>query len=40
MFIAGWAFLKLVFRRKRVWTKTVKNGSMGSDDAVKNGLFS
>jgi len=31
MFIAGWAFLKLVFRRKRVWTKTVKKGSMGSE---------
>ncbi len=29
MFIAGWAFLKLVFRRKRVWTKTVKKGSHG-----------
>jgi cellulose synthase/poly-beta-1,6-N-acetylglucosamine synthase-like glycosyltransferase len=28
MFIAGWAFLKLVFRRKRVWTKTVKKGSL------------
>jgi cellulose synthase/poly-beta-1,6-N-acetylglucosamine synthase-like glycosyltransferase len=27
MFIAGWAFLKLVFRRKRVWTKTVKKGN-------------
>ena len=27
MFIAGWAFLKLIFRRKRVWTKTVKQGS-------------
>ena len=26
IFIAGWAFLKLVFRRKRVWTKTVKKG--------------
>ncbi len=26
MCIAGWAFLKLVFRRKRVWTKTVKKG--------------
>jgi cellulose synthase/poly-beta-1,6-N-acetylglucosamine synthase-like glycosyltransferase len=26
MFIAGWAFLKLVFRRKRVWTKTAKTG--------------
>ena len=28
MFIAGWAFLKLIFRTKRVWTKTVKKGSM------------
>jgi cellulose synthase/poly-beta-1,6-N-acetylglucosamine synthase-like glycosyltransferase len=28
MVIAGWAFLKLVFRRKRVWTKTVKKGSL------------
>jgi len=27
MFIAGWAFLKFVFRTKRVWTKTVKKGS-------------
>ncbi len=26
MFIAGWAFLKLVFRRKREWTKTEKKG--------------
>ena len=26
MFIAAWAFLKLAFRRKRVWTKTVKKG--------------
>jgi len=26
MVIAGWAFLKLVFRRKRVWSKTVKRG--------------
>jgi cellulose synthase/poly-beta-1,6-N-acetylglucosamine synthase-like glycosyltransferase len=26
MFIAGWAFLKLVFRTKRDWTKTAKNG--------------
>jgi cellulose synthase/poly-beta-1,6-N-acetylglucosamine synthase-like glycosyltransferase len=26
MCIAGWAFLKLVFRRKRVWSKTVKKG--------------
>ena len=26
MVIAGWAFLKLVFRRKRVWDKTAKKG--------------
>jgi cellulose synthase/poly-beta-1,6-N-acetylglucosamine synthase-like glycosyltransferase len=26
MCIAGWAFLQLLFRRKRVWTKTVKKG--------------
>jgi cellulose synthase/poly-beta-1,6-N-acetylglucosamine synthase-like glycosyltransferase len=26
MFFAGWAFLKFVFRRKRVWTKTAKKG--------------
>jgi cellulose synthase/poly-beta-1,6-N-acetylglucosamine synthase-like glycosyltransferase len=26
MCIAGWAFLKLVFRRKRVWSKTMKKG--------------
>ena len=28
MFIAGWAFLQLIFRRKRVWSKTVKKGFM------------
>jgi cellulose synthase/poly-beta-1,6-N-acetylglucosamine synthase-like glycosyltransferase len=27
MCIAGWAFLKLLFRRKRDWSKTAKNGS-------------
>jgi cellulose synthase/poly-beta-1,6-N-acetylglucosamine synthase-like glycosyltransferase len=27
MCIAGWAFLKLVTRRKREWSKTAKNGS-------------
>ena len=27
MFIAVWAFLKLIFKRKRVWTKTIKTGS-------------
>ena len=26
MCIAGWAFLKLISRRKKVWTKTVKKG--------------
>jgi cellulose synthase/poly-beta-1,6-N-acetylglucosamine synthase-like glycosyltransferase len=26
MCIAGWAFFKFVFRRKKVWTKTVKKG--------------
>ena len=26
MCIAGWAFLKLIFRQKRVWNKTVKKG--------------
>jgi cellulose synthase/poly-beta-1,6-N-acetylglucosamine synthase-like glycosyltransferase len=26
MIIASWAFLKLVFRRKRVWSKTLKKG--------------
>jgi cellulose synthase/poly-beta-1,6-N-acetylglucosamine synthase-like glycosyltransferase len=26
IFIAGWAFLQLVFRRKRVWSKTAKKG--------------
>jgi hypothetical protein len=31
MFIAGWAFLKLVFRRKRVWSKTVKKGFITSN---------
>ncbi len=38
MFIAGWAFLKLVFRRPRDWTKTAKDGSMGS--AANKGLLS
>jgi cellulose synthase/poly-beta-1,6-N-acetylglucosamine synthase-like glycosyltransferase len=39
MFIAGWAFLKLVFRRKREWTKTSKNGSQASADTIKKGYF-
>ncbi len=40
MFIAGWAFLKLLFRRKRDWTKTAKKGSIASNRTAKNGLFS
>jgi hypothetical protein len=31
MFIACWAFLKLIFRRKRVWSKTVKKGFITSN---------
>ena len=31
MCIAGWAFVKLVFRRKRVWSKTVKKGFVTSN---------
>jgi hypothetical protein len=40
MFIAGWAFLKLIFRRKRDWSKTVKKGSITPNSVPKNGLFS
>lgn len=40
MFIAGFAFLKLVFRRKRDWTKTAKTGSAVSIRDAKKGLFS
>ncbi len=40
MFIAGWAFLKLVFRRKRDWTKTAKTGALAPNDAAKKGLLS
>ncbi len=39
MFIAGWAFLKLIFRRKREWTRTDKNGSQASTGTVKKGYF-
>jgi len=39
MFIAGWALLKLIFRRKRVWTKTIKNGSISPDEVTKSVLF-
>ena len=31
MCIAGYAFLKLIFRRKRVWSKTVKKGFITSN---------
>jgi len=40
MVIAGWAFLKLIFRRKRVWTKTVKKGSVTLTKSLKNDLTS
>jgi cellulose synthase/poly-beta-1,6-N-acetylglucosamine synthase-like glycosyltransferase len=33
MCIAGWAFLKLIFRRKKVWNKTVKRGFITSNIA-------
>ena len=39
MFIAGFAFLKLIFRRKRDWSKTVKKGSFAPNDAPSSGLF-
>ena len=38
MFIAGWAFFKMVFRRKRVWTKTVKKGFVVQDVVIKSDL--
>jgi cellulose synthase/poly-beta-1,6-N-acetylglucosamine synthase-like glycosyltransferase len=36
MCIAGWAFLKLVFRTKREWSKTAKSGSLAPN--TKKGL--
>lgn len=39
MFIAFWAFLKFAFRRKRVWTKTAKDGSYVPGDACKQNLI-
>ncbi len=36
MVIAGWAFLNLIFRRKREWTKTTKKGI---SDNVKDNLI-
>jgi len=38
MFIAGWAFLNLIFRRKKVWTKTAKIG-VYTNDVSTTGLF-
>jgi cellulose synthase/poly-beta-1,6-N-acetylglucosamine synthase-like glycosyltransferase len=38
MFIAGWAFLKLVFRGKRDWTKTSKKGSSTTEVSSNYGL--
>jgi cellulose synthase/poly-beta-1,6-N-acetylglucosamine synthase-like glycosyltransferase len=40
MFIAGWALFKLVFRRKRVWTKTVKQGSISLSITPKDSQIS
>ena len=40
MVIAGWAFLKLVFRRKRVWTKTIKVGSSLPGERKTDGFLS
>jgi cellulose synthase/poly-beta-1,6-N-acetylglucosamine synthase-like glycosyltransferase len=40
MFIACWAFLKLVFRSKRDWTKTTKTGVAAPRDPSKQGFFS
>ena len=39
MFIAGWAFLKFIFRRKRIWTKTAKKGSISPAASPNSGLF-
>ncbi|MDR0373719.1 MAG: glycosyltransferase family 2 protein [Nitrososphaerota archaeon] len=39
MFIAGWAFLKLVFRSKRDWTKTAKTGVAAPGDPSKKNRF-
>jgi cellulose synthase/poly-beta-1,6-N-acetylglucosamine synthase-like glycosyltransferase len=38
MFIASWAFLNLIFRRKKVWTKTAKIG-VSTNDVSTTGLF-
>ncbi len=38
MFIAGWAFLNLIFRRKKVWTKTAKIG-VSTNEVSTTGLF-
>jgi cellulose synthase/poly-beta-1,6-N-acetylglucosamine synthase-like glycosyltransferase len=39
MFVAGWAFLRLIFRRKRVWTKTAKIGSATQTGIIQNGTM-
>jgi cellulose synthase/poly-beta-1,6-N-acetylglucosamine synthase-like glycosyltransferase len=36
MFIAFWAFLKMVFRRQRVWSKTAKQGSISITPMMQN----
>ena len=38
MVIAGWAFLQILFRRRRVWRKTVKRGFMTMSFVSDGGL--
>lgn len=38
MVIAGWAFLQILFRRRRVWRKTVKRGFMTINFVSDGGL--
>ena len=38
MFIAGWAFFSLIFRRKKVWTKTAKIG-VSTNEVSTTGFF-
>ncbi|MCW4001450.1 MAG: glycosyltransferase family 2 protein [Candidatus Bathyarchaeota archaeon] len=40
MVIAGWAFLKLVFRRRRDWTKTAKDGSLVPNEVRASSVLS
>jgi len=38
--LAGWAFLKLMFRSKRDWAKTTKTGVAAPRDFSKQDFFS